>query len=199
MYVFSVVYKNYLNKNFQSCQKVARPIFPMRSRPNFLVTGTPGVGKTTFSGMLAQRFNLLHIPVSRLIADKHLWYEKDEARDCTIYDEQLLDDEIEKIMNENPNGGVIFDFHCSDIVTKDMVDFVLVLRCDSDILYKRLFARNYDQNKIIENVDSEIFRVIFDEVIEDFPSEMIKEIQSDTMADLDHAVEMVAQLMNPTQ
>ncbi|OHT03238.1 hypothetical protein TRFO_29427 [Tritrichomonas foetus] len=168
----------------------------MRSRPNFLVTGTPGVGKTTFSGMMAARFNMLHVPISRLIADKHLWHEKDEQRDCTIYDEQLLDDEIQKIISEHPDGGIIFDFHCSDIVPTESIDYVLVLRCDSDILYKRLQQRSYDPKKITENVDAEIFRVVLDEVIDDFPQEMIKEITSDTMADLDHALDMIGELLS---
>ena len=69
-----------------------------RERPNFLVTGTPGVGKTTFSQELAQRMGMIHIPVSQLIAEKHLWEERDDERDCTIYSESLLDEEIENII-----------------------------------------------------------------------------------------------------
>lgn len=173
-------------------EKVNISNLQMRSKPNFLVTGTPGVGKTTFSGMLAERFDLLHVPISRLIADKHLWHEKDEQRDCTIYDEQLLDDEIQNILNENANGGVIFDFHCTDIVPKDAIDFVIVLRCTSDILYKRLEERGYSEAKITENVEAEIFRVILDEVIDDFPEDKIKEVQSDQMADLELALDDIA-------
>ncbi|KAK8894768.1 factor activating pos9 [Tritrichomonas musculus] len=171
----------------------------MRSKPNFLVTGTPGVGKTTFSGMLAERFGFLHIPISRLIADKHLWHEKDEQRDCTIYDEQLLDEEIQRILKENPNGGVVFDFHCTDIVPKDAIDYVIVLKCTSDILYKRLVERGYSQSKITENVEAEIFRVILDEVIDDFDENKIIEIQSDQMADLDLALDKIAQLLSVSQ
>lgn len=171
----------------------------MRSKPNFLVTGTPGVGKTTFSGMLAERFGFLHIPISRLIADKHLWHEKDEQRDCTIYDEQLLDEEIQRILKENPNGGVVFDFHCTDIVPKDAIDYVIVLKCTSDILYKRLAERGYSQSKITENVEAEIFRVILDEVIDDFDENKIIEIQSDQMADLDLALDKIAQLLSVSQ
>lgn len=168
-----------------------------RSKPNFLVTGTPGVGKTTFSEMIAQRLGLVHIPVSRLIAEKHLWEERDEERDCTIYSEQMLDDELTAIMNQNPDGGLIFDFHCSDIVTKDQVDFVLVLRCESDILWKRLVARGYPEAKVRENVEAEIFRTILDEVIEEYPKEKIIEIKSDTPQDLDEALNNLCAMFNP--
>lgn len=171
----------------------------MRSKPNFLVTGTPGVGKTTFSGMLAERFGFLHVPISRLIADKHLWHEKDEKRDCTIYDEQLLDDEINNILNENPSGGVIFDFHCTDVVPRDAIDYVIVLRCTSDILYKRLQERGYSPDKITENVDAEIFRVILDEVIDDYPEDKIIEVQSDQMADLDLSLDNITQLLSNSE
>lgn len=171
----------------------------MSKKPNFLVTGTPGVGKTTFSGMLAERFGLLHVPISRLIADKHLWHEKDEKRDCTIYDEQLLDDEIQKILDENPNGGIIFDFHATDIVPKEVIDYVIVLRCTSDILYKRLQERGYSPEKITENVDAEIFRVILDEVIEDYPENKIIEIQSDQMADLDLSLDKISELLTGSE
>lgn len=171
----------------------------MRSKPNFLVTGTPGVGKTTFAEMMSQRFGLLHVPVSRLIAEKHLWEEKDEERDCTIYSEQLLDEEITSILNEHPDGGVIFDFHCSDIVTKEQVDFVLVLRCESDLLWKRLMARGYSEAKVRENVEAEIFRTILDEVIEDYRSEQIIEIKSDTPQDLEQALENLNAMLSHPQ
>lgn len=169
-----------------------------RKKPNFLVTGTPGVGKTTFSEMMANHFGLLHIPVSRLIEEKHLWEEVDEERDCTIYDEDKLDEAIEEIINENPDGGVIFDFHCSDIVKIEDVDYVIVLRTMSDILYKRLAARGYAQKKVQENTECEIFRVVLDEVIDGFdslPEGHIIELQSDKVEDLDAGLEKVGEII----
>ena len=171
----------------------------MRSKPNFLVTGTPGVGKTTFAEMMAQRFGLLHVPVSRLIDEKHLWEEKDEERNCTIYSEQMLDEEITAILNMHPDGGVIFDFHCSDIVTKEQIDFVIVLRCESDILWKRLAARGYSEAKVRENVEAEIFRTILDEVIEDYHKEQIIEIKSETPEDLQQALEQLNAMFSQQQ
>ena len=169
-----------------------------RTRPNFLITGTPGVGKTTFSEMLANSFDLVHIPVSRLIEEKHLYDEFDEKRNCTVYDEDKLDDAILEILEENPEGGVIFDFHCSDIVKLEDVDYVIVLRTTSDLLYKRLEARGYDTKKIQENTQCEIFRIVLDEVLEGFDSFQeghIIEIQSDQQEDLDEAVERIGEIL----
>ena len=141
----------------------------------------------------------MHVPVSRLIDEKHLWEEKDEERNCTIYSEQMLDDEITNILNMHPDGGVIFDFHCSDIVTKEQIDFVIVLRCESDILWKRLAARGYSEAKVRENVEAEIFRTILDEVIEDYHKEQIIEIKSETPEDLQQALEQLNAMFSQQQ
>lgn len=170
-----------------------------RTRANLFITGTPGVGKTTFASMVAQRYKMLHVPVSQLIAEKHLYVERDEERDCTIYDEQMLDDAIDEIINSHPEGGVIFDFHCSDIVPIEQVDYVIVLQCTSDILWKRLESRGYAEAKIRENTEAEIFRTILDEVIEDFPESMIKTFQSETLTDLENALDQLQDLIELNQ
>jgi adenylate kinase len=164
-------------------------------RPNFLITGTPGVGKSTFAGMVASKFGFVHVPVGQLIQDKHLWEERDEERDCTIYSEQLLDDEIQSILDAHPQGGVVFDFHAADIVTTSQIDFVIVLQCGSDLLWQRLAARGYNEEKIRENVEAEISQVILQEVVEDYPDDMIVEMLSNTMEDLEQGLAKVEQLV----
>jgi adenylate kinase len=171
----------------------------MRARPNLLVTGTPGVGKSTFSEMLATRFGFVHIAVGDLIKEKHLWEEFDEERDCTIYSEQLLDDEIQSILEAHPDGGVVFDFHSADIVTTAQVDFVIVLQCESDVLWQRLAARGYAEEKVRENVEAEIFQVLLQEVTEDYPEGMIVEIVSNTLEDLEQGLVRIEQLVSPPQ
>ena len=78
-----------------------------RTKPKFLVTGTPGVGNTTFSEMISNQFSLLHIPVSRLFEEKHLWEEFGEERNCSIYNEDKLDDAIDEIVEQHQEGGII--------------------------------------------------------------------------------------------
>jgi hypothetical protein len=46
--------------------------------------------------------------VSQLIEEKDLWDERDEQRDCTIYGDQLLDDELKKLKNRlSPSASPI--------------------------------------------------------------------------------------------
>lgn len=42
----------------------------MRQAPNIIVTGTPGVGKTTHSENLAERTGLRHVSVNQIVKDK---------------------------------------------------------------------------------------------------------------------------------
>ncbi len=46
-----------------------------RRRPNVLVTGTPGVGKTTFCDGLAEASGLTHLELGKLIREKQLYRE----------------------------------------------------------------------------------------------------------------------------
>jgi adenylate kinase len=125
-----------------------------RARPNILVTGTPGTGKTTTSEMIAARVQLKHINVSELIKQQELHEGKDEAFDTFIVDEdkvyscllvkfhihccaQLID-EMEDLMEE---GGNVVDFHSADIFPERWFDLVLVLTTRTDVLYDRLQKR----------------------------------------------------------
>lgn len=42
----------------------------MRTSPNVIITGTPGVGKTTHSEILAERTGLRHLSVNQVVKDK---------------------------------------------------------------------------------------------------------------------------------
>lgn len=43
----------------------------MRQLPNVVITGTPGVGKTTHCESLATRLDLRHISVNQVVKDKN--------------------------------------------------------------------------------------------------------------------------------
>lgn len=41
-----------------------------RIRPNIIITGTPGVGKTSHCELLAQATDLVHLSVSKVVKDR---------------------------------------------------------------------------------------------------------------------------------
>lgn len=61
-----------------------------RKRPNILVTGTPGTGKTTLSADLAEATQLRHINVGDLVKEKNLHDGWDDELDCYLLNEDLV-------------------------------------------------------------------------------------------------------------
>ena len=76
--------------------------------------------------------------VGRLIDHQTLYTERDEDRDCTIFDEDQVLDEMETFMGK---GGNVVDFHSSDFFPERFFDLVFVLRTSNDVLYERLEGR----------------------------------------------------------
>lgn len=61
-----------------------------RKKPNILVTGTPGTGKTTTSFSLAEATQLRHINIGELVREKNLHDGWDDQFDCHIINEDLV-------------------------------------------------------------------------------------------------------------
>ena len=119
------------------------------------ITGTPGVGKSSVSKILAQRFPVIDI---HNYAEKHnLFEEFDEEAGSYNVDVEKLNDSI---MSEDLDSTVFLDGHLSHFVD---CDIIIVLRCDPHILYKRLKDRGYDEKKVLENVQAEVLDVILSE------------------------------------
>lgn len=68
---------------------------------------------------------------------------------------------------------------------------MVVLRCDSTLLYDRLAARKYGAKKLEENMDAEIMQVLLEEAREAFDEEIVVELRSDTLEDIDVNVERI--------
>lgn len=65
---------------------------------------------------------------------------------------------------------------------------MVVLRTDSTKLYDRLKARNYPEQKLQENLDSEIMEVLLDEARQSYAEEIVVELRSDEADDIDENV-----------
>lgn len=61
-----------------------------RKKPNILVTGTPGTGKTTTSSLLSDATELRHINIGELVKQKNLHDGWDDELDCHIINEDLV-------------------------------------------------------------------------------------------------------------
>jgi adenylate kinase len=61
-----------------------------RKHPNIVVTGTPGVGKTTHAEQLAQATGFVHISVNQIVKDEGFHEGKDEETGSWIVDEDKV-------------------------------------------------------------------------------------------------------------
>lgn len=157
------------------------------NRPNILITGTPGTGKTTMAELISIATGLLHLNVSDLISAKKLVSEWDGELDTWVLDEDKLLDALEDDMER---GGMVLDYHGVDLFPQDWFDLVVVLTTDNTILYSRLEDRSYSDHKIQENVTAEIMQVILLEATDHFQDKVIQ-MTSDTLMDMDENCEKV--------
>ncbi|KAJ2723443.1 factor activating pos9 [Coemansia sp. Benny D115] len=174
----------------------ALPISPPRSSPNILITGTPGTGKTTTAEMLSLAAGLQKITVGDLIQANNLHDGYNEEFDTYWLNEDKVVDEMEPMMAP---GGVCVDFHTCDIFPERWFDLVVVLRADNKNVYDRLAERGYKQNKISENVECEIMQVVLDDARGAYKEEILWELQSNTVDDMESNVEKIVEFVRQFQ
>ncbi|VDN07219.1 unnamed protein product [Thelazia callipaeda] len=138
-----------------------------RKRPNILVTGTPGTGKSTLSVELSKKLGFHYINCGQEAKDNQLFSEYDEDLDTYVLDEDMLLDHLENKM-DSEDGGYIVDYHGCDFFPERWFDYVFVLRCNNTLLFDRLTARNYSSAKIKKNIECEIFGILSEEARESY-------------------------------
>ncbi|CAK4660891.1 hypothetical protein LEN26_014439 [Aphanomyces euteiches] len=166
-----------------------------RRLPNILVTGTPGTGKTTMSQLLAERTSLRYVNVGDLVKERDLHSGRDDEFDCFLLDEDKVVDEMDDMMSSE-DGGVIVDFHTCDFFPERWFDLVVVLRTDNTTLFDRLTQRGYNAKKVTENVECEIMQVVLQEAQESYVAEIVQELPSVTVQDMENNIERIVTWMN---
>ncbi|XP_060821836.1 adenylate kinase isoenzyme 6 [Bombus pascuorum] len=161
-----------------------------RSFPNILITGTPGVGKSSLSRILCEKTGLTYIDVSNLAIEKGCLEDFDELYDCPILDEEKLLDEMEELISE---GGVVADYHGCDFFPDDWFDAVFVLRTNNTLLYSRLERRGYTGKKLEDNIQCEIFETILQLARITFTDGKVFELKSDNIHQIPDNISKIRQ------
>ncbi len=132
-----------------------------------IITGTPGVGKTDTSKILARELNAVHIDLNKKVMNGKLTTKYDLKRKCYVADFDKISNRIKKEVEKFSGRTVILEGHYAVLVAEPKkIDSVFVLRCNPEELEDRLKDRGYPQKKIAENVLAEILGVCVNDAID---------------------------------
>jgi adenylate kinase len=162
----------------------------MRPRPNILITGTPGTGKSTLADTVCSTLGFRHYDVSRLSKEKGFTTGYDATMDTYDLDEDPLLDYLEEELKE---GGCVVDYHSCDFFPERWFDLVVVLRVNTEELYDRLTRRGYSEAKRGENMECEIMCVVQEEARESYDEDIIVVLSSNSTAEMDDNSQRIAQ------
>ena len=148
------------------------------------ITGSPGVGKTTISSMLASQGWKVNT-VAELAKTFDCEGDYDELMGCVEIDIHKL---AERFLME-PNDNLIIDGHLAHFLA---VDAIVILRCEPSQLRARLESRGYPQSKINANLEWELIAGTWSEIVEFDIDVPILELDSSTLS----AEELIKRLLD---
>ena len=155
---------------------------------NVLISGTPGVGKSTHAAELSTRLGLKYININEIANERNLYEGWDSELESKILDEETL---LEEITADIKKGGCVVDYHSCDLFPKSWFHGVFVLRTDNTILYDRLAKRGYNEVKMKNNIECEIFQELLEEAREHFGLEKVTELFSNHPDDIDKNLDVM--------
>ncbi|XP_036592849.1 adenylate kinase isoenzyme 6-like [Trichosurus vulpecula] len=156
--------------------------------PNILFMGTPGVGKTTLGKELASRTGLTYTNVGDLAQEGQLYDGFEEEYECPILDEDRVVHDLENKMKE---GGVIVDYHGCDFFPELWFHIVFVLQIDNSVLYTRLEKRGYSVKKLQDNIQCEIFQILYEEAMASYNYEIAHQLPSNVPEELENNLDQI--------
>ena len=129
---------------------------------SIVITGNPGVGKHTITQKISQKLNFPIIDINTLAKESEVIEKQENTNDV---DTTKLANIIKKIeLNEKIIVGHLAPY----VIEKNQVKLVIILRRNPYQLETVYKERNYSEEKIKENIGSEILGVITHDTMEKF-------------------------------
>jgi len=130
-----------------------------------IISGTPGTAKIKLAKELSVVLDYKYIDINNVIKAHNLSERYDKEDKCEVVDTLKLTEQLEKMIKHSTRNLVIVG-HLSHFIHKEHVDLCIITKCELKELKKRLESKGYDDNKVKENLDSEIFDVCLEEARE---------------------------------
>ncbi len=143
-----------------------------------LVTGTPGVGKTAVSRLLASKLDAVRVDLAELVERENLISGMDKARETLIADTSRVSKRIQEIIRESERDVIIDGHYAVDVVSVKNIHVVFVLRRDPDELKGFMEDRGFKERKLWENLAAEILDVCLWDAVSACGSDKVCEIDA---------------------
>ena len=164
------------------------------TRKVILLTGVPGVGKTTIAALLSERLKGVHVNLSELALAEGLVTGYDSIRETSIVDLERTTTRLMEIIREGRDPLVIEGHFSQDVVSPERVSNVFVLRRAPWRLKDELESRGYNPEKVKENVEAELLDICLVEAIEAYGKEKVCELDT-TGIKLDEIIETITSVL----
>jgi len=143
-----------------------------------VVTGTPGVGKTAVSSLLASRLNALHVNIGELVRQEKLWSSMDRIRNTLIADMPKLSKRVQEIIKRTEQDVILDGHYAVHVVPAEVVRLAFVLRRSPDELQKLMQKRGFKGKKLKENLAAEVLDVCLYDAVKVCGLEKVCEIDA---------------------
>ena len=108
------------------------------------ITGNPGTGKKTIASKLSEKINMKIFDINKfIIENKYGQYEKGQL---IIRDVNQIENAIEQKIEGKKY--IIIGHLLPELIKKESLWKIFVLRCEPNILISRYKLRNYEESKI---------------------------------------------------
>lgn len=151
-----------------------------------VIVGTPGVGKSSVSSLLASRLDGVHVNLGDLVKDEGLSSGLDERRETLIGDEKRISKRVQEIIRQS-EGYIIVEGHFAmHVVAAEDASLAFVLRRNPDELREVLRERGFKESKIAENVAAEVLDVCLFDAVKSYGEKKVCEVDASgkTIADV---------------
>ena len=120
------------------------------------ITGNLGTGKKTNASKLSEKINMKIFDINKfIIENKYGQYEKGQL---IIRDVNQIENAIEQKIEGKKY--IIIGHLLPELIKKESLWKIFVLRCEPNILISRYKLRNYEESKIKDNIVSELIGTI---------------------------------------
>jgi adenylate kinase len=162
--------------------------------PVYIVTGTPGTGKTTVSTILSERLGARHIELSNFSIENDYVVEDDVGRDTKVVNMDALGSAVRRIIEKSTSPIIVDGHYAHDLVDEPLISYLFVLRKQPWDLKDVLETRHYSSEKVWENLEVEIMGIITGEALELVPPSKVVEIDTSGQS-LDETAEQIHEII----